>query len=299
MSILDKGNELTNLRYVLNASLPSIYRTSLKYNLFRVTFPDEVLENTFGYVFFTKPDLNIFENGEVVSGIANRHEFSQLLQTDLQLFRNLQSSEGGGPFIFPLCNKATNFTPNDEIIKTRQSAETANDWKIMYGHRINDSRAANTMDISFTDDRNLNVYKTIKIWTNYINLVGLGEISPKHERIAARELDYAGSVYYFLTDETAENIIYYSKLIGVFPLNIPSSVLGWELGNSKKIEYSISFQYSFKDESPLVIRDFNKIVSSTSGGVDLLNVVGGPRTTWVGGAYIENNNGKLKLKFTE
>ena len=266
-------------------------------NLFRVSYPDEVLENSFGYVFFSKPDLYLLDGNTINNQIRSRPEFMTLIQTHPQLFANLQSSAGYGPFILPLCNKCTSFNPTDEVIKTRNSAETANDWKVVYAHRINDSRAANTIDLSFTDDRNLNVYNTIKIWINYMHLVTVGELSPKHEMVSTRTLDYAGAIYFFLTDETATNIIYYCKLIGAFPLNIPSSNFAWELGNFKKLEYTISFQYFKKDETPLVIRDFNKLGSGSNGSANLLNSAGGSRVTWYNGVYIENNNGKLQLKF--
>ena len=293
---------MDEIRYLHNMRSPSIYRTTLAFNRFRINFPENMLENSIGYVFFTKPDLNIFARysnaGTLNKDFSSRVEFNDLLKTDPELFRNLQVNQGNGPFIYPLTNAVKNFTTKDEIIKTRDSVETANDWKVVYGHRINDSRASDTVDLTFQDDRNLTVYKTLKIWVNYISLVTLGEISPHSENRRKRILDYAGSIYYFLTDETGTNILYWCKLIGTFPLNIPSSTMGWDLGSFKQLEYNVSFQYSMKDESPLVIADFNKICdANTSTHIPTVTEKGIAPTTWAQSVFIETVNNKYKLRF--
>lgn len=302
-SIMDDNIQLKNLRYAHNMELTSIYRTCLAFNRFKIVFPGQQLENSIGYVFFTKPDLNLFarySNGATINTeIANRYEFVDLLKTDPELFRCLQDNQGGGPFIYPLCNAVQNFPTKDEIIKTRESVETANDWKVMYAHRINDSRASDSVDLTFLDDRNLTVYKTLKIWVNYMNLISIGLIKPHPDNRRDKILDYASSIYYFLTDETGTNIIYYCKLVGTFPLNIPSSAMGWDKGSSKQLEYNVTFQYSMKDESPLVIRDFNNIVGAYSSYVPTVTDLGIAPSTWVKGVYVEEINGKLKLRFAQ
>ena len=281
-------------------------------NRFRVKFPGELFDGNFGYVFFTKPQLNIFKEGsfgkEVISKVAQLPEFNLLLNTHPDLFINLQSGQGNGNFILPLTNAVRNFPTKDEIIKTREGTETANDWKVVYGHRKNDSRAADTIDLSFLDDRNLNVFNTIKIWVNYIHYITIGEIEPslinKHNRI----VDYMGSIYYFLTDETATNIVYWCKLVGVFPLNVPSSAYSWEIGNlNVQKEYSVSFQYFCKDESPSVITDFNNICG-TKYRYDQFSELydksdGLPPKTWCKGVNIythDTTEGRqYKLRFVE
>lgn len=296
-------NKLKELRLLHNTRLPNEIQNSLGFNMFKVAFPEEELSNGFGFVFFTKPDLNIFNvsSGTNVSNtsIKERPEFSNTIKSKPYLYNELQMNQSNGPFIYTLSNTVRNFPITDEIIKTRDSAETFNDWRVVYGHRINDSRTANTIDLTFRDNRSLDVYDTIRIWVNYIDLVTKGIIEPTEYNKRKRILDYAGSIYYIFTDETMINIKYFCKLIGTFPLNIPSSNFSWDAGNFRSLEYSVTFQYSFKDERISVIKDFNKICGSDrSRYIPLLTNEGIAPSTWATNVFIEETaDNKFKLRF--
>lgn len=303
-------DQLEYAKYLHNTDLDNPKLECLALNRFRLRFPTEVLENSYGYIFFTRPELNLLNSdGSPLSQTKNIVEFYDLLQSDLTLFKSLQSNitikeNNYSPlnFIAPLCNNARNFNTKDEIIKTRESAQTANDWRIIYGHRINDSRAADTVDITFSDNRNLSVYKLMKIWVNYINIITTSNrLKPRDYNRKNRILDYASSIYYFLTSEDGESIIYYCKLIGTFPTNIPSSTFSWDFGSHKAPEYSITFQYSMKDESPLVLKDFNKITSEPKSYLGVRNYENYyHESTWCKGARVVSDGagkGTYKLKF--
>ena len=74
-----------------------------------------------------------------------------------------------------------------------------------------------------------------------------------------RELDYAISIYYFLTKTTGEDILYWCKYTGCFPTNIPSSNFADSVNETiKQPTYTISFNYSKKDDyNPLHVAEFN------------------------------------------
>ena len=303
MAIIDDF-DLKNIRELHNITADK-NQTRFAFNRFKVRYPDDVIEEMFGYVFFTRPQLHLFQQysdgKKINSDLESVFEYADLLYTHLDLFRLLQDDQGKGNFIYPLCNMVRNFPVNDTIIKTRSSAETANDWKIEYGHRKNESLSANTVDLSFCDNRNLDVYNLIKIWVTYIDGVSVGRISPYRTNIVNRILDYAGSIYFFLTSEDAATIKYYCKLIGVFPINIPNSVFTWELGNLKPLDfYNITFHYSSKDESPAVIKDFNRICGHGSSSTYIPNITnyGIAPNTWCNGAFIQTIDHKHKLRFT-
>ena len=292
--------DLHNITSPISASNKS--RNSISINRFRVRYPGEMLDNAFGYVFFTKPELNIFEDGsygtKVNSEIASIPDFNLLLRTDPELFVNLQANQGYGNFILPLTNMVRNFPTKDVVIKTRESAETADDWKVIYASRKNDSISSDTVDLSFLDDRNLTTYKTLKIWVEYMHNVSVGNIKPKKKHIRKRCLDYACSIYFFLTDETATNIKYWCKLIGAFPTNIPSSAFSWEIGNFKQTEYSVTFQYFAKDESPNVLTDFNKVSEASGTFRQTWTDQGIAPTTWSDGVFIETGTDNIpRLRF--
>ncbi|MEI2419218.1 hypothetical protein V6O07_03010, partial [Arthrospira platensis SPKY2] len=173
----------------------------------------------------------------------------------------------GGQFINPITNFADNMEVPDIQMKTRVSAETSINWKVQYGFRTTDSKAASTFSISYSDDRNLTIYKLHQIWVNYMNAVAMGHMSPKREYIAKRILDYAVSAYYFLVAEDGETIIYYAKYTGVFPTNVPDSAYSWQKGDeSKERTFQIQYQYSFYDPmNPLIIKEFNKVTGGPKG----------------------------------
>jgi len=271
-------------------------------NRFKLRYPDFELENTQGHVFFTRPDLNIFEEGPgtISKQIINRYEFVDRLEFDIELFKFLKNGQGGS-FINPISNYVENFDLSDEIIKTREESETTNDWKIMYGGRQNESLAANTITLNYRDDRNLTIYKLHYIWLEYIHLISLGIIKPMPHNRIKKILDYAASVYFFLTAEDGETIIFYSKYTGVFPMNKPSSALSWAKGSHRPPNYSIQYQYSFKkDMDPLAIKDFNNISGYVKGsGYTPVydKSLGLMAKTWASNAFVEKVGRGYKLRY--
>ena len=107
----------------------------------------------------------------------------------------------------------------------------------------------------------LSIYKMIKMWCEYIDAVWRGEAAPKSEYIRLHVIDYAISIYYFLTDNTGENIIFWSKYTGCFPTSVPSSTFSDKLGDMiSNPSYNISFAYSRKDDcNPIHLAEFNQM----------------------------------------
>lgn len=293
--------DVTTMNQYHNIYANNLDRNITKLNRFHMAFPDAQIDGMIGHIFFTKPDLHLFDTSKSLSvpreEIQNIAEFHDLLNFNLSIFPTLQDSASGKPLINQLCNMVKNFTQKDRIIKTRDSAETANDWKVVYGHRINDSKASDTIDFTFSDDRNLIVYKTLNLWVNYISLIGLGYITPSDSNRSNRILDYASSIYFFLTSEDGETILQYVKLIGAFPTNIPDSSFSFEFGTQKQIEYNVTFQYSIKDTSPLVIKDFNNLFSAPESYLSPVNDMGTADITWCSGVHIEEHDKCYKLKY--
>lgn len=241
----------------------SIARNMIKLNRFRIRHPDHELEKLYGYVFFTRPDINLIKDDgmNITDECFKLPMISDIYNSrDIELIRNLKIS-AGGVFVNPITNFAESLEFSDTILKTRVSAETSTDWKITFGGRLNESRASNTFNIQYHDDRNLTVYKLHQVWIEYINAATMGRVKPKREHILKRVIDYACSAYMFLVAEDGVTIKYYGKYIGVFPTNLPDSVFNWNEGDSyKKLDLTIQYQYSFFDPmNPIIINEFNRI----------------------------------------
>ena len=273
------------------------------FNRYRLIHPDSVLGNTKGYIFFTRPDLNIG---------------NEITQTDIgALFFNMtsQHSEVVGNLIdegdsrlsehrlMPiLSNRCTGIDIQDEQLETKEVNETLTGWKLNYAGNLIKSKSANSVTTSFIDDERLSIYLLFKLWCEYISAVSRGIVSPKSSNVRRRVLDYAISIHYFLTASDGESLIFWTKYTGCIPTNIPSSNFSDNYADPIKLpKYSINWQYAFKkDYDPFSLAEFNYLCRSNFQYVPVYSSeLGRSGSTIVGCPYIDTNTaGELfKIKF--
>lgn len=278
-----------------NAITPGGMRNAMKFNRFRIRYPDHELETVDGRVFFTRPDLNLLnKDGTALTDEAkNMPELRDLFASrDIEVIRNLKIDAGNTPFIPIISSFADSFDIPDTSLKTRTSSETSTEYKIVMGGRNCESKGAGTFNIKYTDDRNLLVYKLHKVWLDYIDAVSFGIIKPKRDYILKAILDYAVSAYCFLLAEDGETIVYYAKYTGVFPSMNQDSLFSWDTNDKvKKLDMTIQYQYSFVEQmNPLIIKDFNSISQPPMPG-EKLNIYNADSctigSTWAGHVAIE------------
>lgn len=240
--------------------MPELFKN---FNRFKVTFPDYHLHKTFAYVFFTRPDLNIVNKNKTMTSPASSDELYNYIWANnkdiiLSLTQFFDSSHQFNTF---LSNVAGSFEVSDEFIKPAEHGETFTGNKIQYGKSDIESRAAGEFSVKYIDDANLSIYKMHKIWVDYISKVYRGEFYPRIDYMLQKVLDYACSAYYFLCGPDGETILFWSKYIGVFPTNIPSSTLSWSRDSVlSKPEMSINYSYSFKEDfDPIALVEFNEL----------------------------------------
>lgn len=292
--------DIQRMKRELNIDEPheSYYTSYL--NRYHRRYPEHELENAIPHVFFTKPHCNFFKEGSTsyTDEILKSYQLSRCIK-DKDAMTCLQENSGEGIFIYPFTSEFKNFEVDDRVIKTRESAETANDAKIIYGHRMTDSMGPGNLNMRFSDTRSQKVFHILEGWTTYIDLITRGFLSPTQSQRDNKELIYAGSMYYFLTSEDGTTIIYYHKKIGIFPLNVPDSAYSYD-GEFKPLDYNIQFQYSASDYSPAVISDFNNITKQyrSLGNKEHFKANGAQNSTWCSGAFIEETSkGELKLRY--
>ena len=209
-----------------------------------------------------------------------------------------------------LSNFSNSFSLNDEFIENNTYGTTFTGYKIAYGKNNISSKTAGNFTITYSDDRNFHIYQLHRLWVEYINGVFRGTIVPLVADVFNKILDYTSAVYYILTAEDGETIIFWSKYYGVFPTTIPAGQYSWAAGNIiTNPTIDIEYQYSFKEDfNPYTINEFNYNSRVESNGTKYvpvfdrkLNQVG---TTWVGAPFIELHKGdggiyEYKLRFRE
>ena len=252
--------------------------TFKKFNRFRVPTPNNELTNTRGHIFFTRPDMNLAMDKSTSAGSGIRTRVTSSAHSAPFMYNMLKShsvlssymmgdSAGGGDNMVPiLTHCCTGIDISDEILETVEAHESFTGWKVIYGKSNVKSRTAGTMNIAFTDDNMLSIYKILKIWTEYISAVYRGETTPKDMYADYHILDYAISIYYFLCKENDEDILFWSKYTGCFPTAAPASNFSDTI--DKHIErpsYSVPFSFAKKDDyNPIDIYEFNQLTNGTS-----------------------------------
>ena len=262
-------NNLSIVEKNLNIVMTSGGLTTLKrnminnFNKYMLDFPDLELTKSFSHVFFTRPDLNLYEsNGmKLLPKVSNDPVYYYLDANNRPLLRTL--TEGFSPnhdFNPFLSNMARSFETTDEMIEVLEHGETFTGFKVKYGKHNIRSKTAGSFSITYRDDKDFNVYKLHKAWVDYISKVYRGELVPKNVYIRDRILDYACTVYYFICGSDGETILYWAKYTGVFPTNTPSGASAWSNRSTpvRLPEFNINYEYAWKEDfNPLALAEFN------------------------------------------
>ena len=318
----DKKNytDMEEIRRSVNLDLMNpqqLFRQYTKYyNRYKIQNPNDALTKAFGHVFFVRPDCNIYADGStganasptLADNLKNLSEYYYALQHAPELLRELTQGKAGydHEFMMFLSNKAKSFETSDEYVEDESYGDALTGHKVAYGKNNIKSKAAGEISIKYTDDKYLHIYHLHKLWTDYISHVYRGKVWPDINYVKNKILDYPTCLYYILTAEDGETIIFWSKYYGVFPTKTPSSNLMFD--DSQRIsnpEYTISYKYSWKEDfNPLSLVEFNthgwnrdwRYVNTYQ------NSVLGTGYTWAGTPFIETfrgnrNDGNLPYTF--
>lgn len=294
---------VSKLHHTLNVTLDSKNVTTQfnklvsYYNRFKVPTVNDALTRGFAHVFFVRPDCNIMNDAGtgLNKQFKNKSNFHYTWKSSPNLIKQLVAdSDSSHDFSLFLSNKAASFSLSDEYINSDTYGRTYTGYKIAFGRHNIESKSSGNFTVTFQDDRNLHVYQMNKLWVDYISAVYRGECAPKTEYIRNRVLDYASAVYYIVTAEDGETIIFWSKYYGVFPTTIPSTQFAWGSGSPityEQTKFDIQYAYSFKEDfNPVSLVEFNfnaKVKKNKTYEPTFNANYGHVGTTWVGAPYIE------------
>jgi hypothetical protein len=188
---------------------------------------------------------------------------TNMLKCHPVLTKFLMGKDGRGnhnmiPILSHCC---TGLDISDELIETVEAHESYTGWKVIYGKSNIKSRTAGTINVAFTDDNMLSIYKILKIWIEYISAVYRGEASPFRVYADTHVLDYAISIYYFLCKENDEDILFWCKYTGCFPTAAPASNFSDTIDKQiARPSYTVPFSFAKKDDyNPIDIYEFNQL----------------------------------------
>ena len=284
-----KTSDLSNTNdfgYVLQAN--NIYnRNDIKwydrYSRFGVIDPYNSVTTTKEYLFFTKPDLHIYEPGtETLNSELANYPFWQDLNNrypkvieQLQMSRYSPGTSAQNVFMTLLSNAVKNSLDLPGI-----SANTIDTATNIYGTSINYRGDGYTEDenvtftLEFEDTKYLEVYHLLKAYEEYERLKKQGIISPPNVGKAKvsksgyaytnyhkyRELHDQFGVYKFVVGEDFETLIYWAYIYGVYFKSVPRDAFS-DLKVDGGLRYSVEFGgWLVDDMNPDILLNFNKLI---------------------------------------
>lgn len=312
-------NDILKIKKNLNA--PSAYNrlqlaklTNTKFNRYKIEYGDYRLKPTIGYVVFTRPDLNLFdEDKKLLPQIANDPQLYYIWRNNPTTMKQLTLDWANGHKFIPLLtNQVTALDVLDETVDTMETGETFSGFKMQYAKNSIRSLTSGSISVKFPETADLAITHMFQTWCSYESGVYRGSLIPKDDYCMYKILDYACNIYYFLMD-TDMTIKFWSVYYGAFPTNVNKSIFSFDLGSDSGMsDVNVSFAYFHKlDMDTRSLVDFNNISGGVTTGLAYkLNTskdicLGGGGDTWSGAPFIEavkTSNGittvdEFKLRF--
>lgn len=238
------------------------------------------------YLFFTKPDMNIFDGDSLNSQIFENSNIYGLLHNNIEAgvaastyFQELASSGyvntladlcysykgiDNCPFVRILSNrKISNMDIPDISVTELETAQNMYGTKMFYPTTSRKSDEEAEFSIDFEDTQFLEVYHFFKAYDIYRQLKWAGLVMPKSSQINNKILADHMSIYKFIVDNDGETILYYAKATGVYPKTISRSSFS-EVQEKGQLKITVNFKLSgwFEDMDPLILSDFNRLVAN-------------------------------------
>ena len=287
----DKNNTLiendAEIRALMAAhGIQNKRENNLMYNKFsriHAIDPYNAMTVTREYIFFTKPDLHLFnlKNGKIATSLSNYAFFQdaidrykivcEQLQSSITKISNTETRNRNCPFITLLSNTVTSELELPDIEAENELETGANVFgtKISYRGNSYPSDQEHTFSLEFEDTKYLEVYMFFKIWDEYCRYKNLGliELNPSDSSDDARWIDYTWrkilhdqiAVYKFVVGEDGSTLTYWAKYTGVYPTNVPRSALS-NMNNSDGQKLTVNFKAQFvRDMDPVILGDFNTV----------------------------------------
>lgn len=246
-----------------------------KINRFGFIDPYYTDSSTIEYVFFTKPDLNLF-NAEVNSfyttcelndNVAHIPFFAYNAKTHkdamLQLQYSIKDVHGENyPFMCLLTN-SMNSSLDLPGISSDANESTVNTHGVSLQYRGHSMKSNNGYDFSIgvNDTTTLDIYHMVKTYDEFIKAAKLNHVEVQKNYILNNIFWDQFSIYKFLVWKgDGETILYFAKFTGVFFTDVPRGEFGDPGVDGFK--YSLGLHAQFvHDMDPLIIDDFNRLTN--------------------------------------
>ncbi len=231
--------------------------------------PNNWMGFTKEFIFFTTPDLQLFNGATLNPSIANNSLIVEASKRYNDVLQSLSYSACGRPFVNLLSNyKRSNVDLPD--ITTASDYETSKNIlgsSIFYRGTSYESDENHEFSVEFEDTKYLEVYMWFRLFDEYERMKHYGLVDFVDDRyLNGKIIHDQMAMYKFIVGEDGESIIHYSKFIGVYPKNVPRSTFS-DLPADGNVKFTINFKAAYvEDMDPNIILDFNEIAKKIPAG---------------------------------
>lgn len=237
-----------------------------RFYLFPRNDPYRMLGTTREYVFFTKPDLHIFNNGDVGTlndDIVNDPFFKDLHDRGYNktILKDLQYSTDG--YMVPFITILSNYKTSNLELQSINSEDMESPIN-MYGTRLSYRNSSYRSDeyvdfsIEFKDNRYLDCYLWFKAYDAYERKKAEGRITPVHEEyIWNKIISDQMTIFKFVVGEDGETLVHWSCIWGCYPKSVPRETFS-DLPADGQLRFTVNWHGSFQDDmDPVILSHFN------------------------------------------
>lgn len=264
--------------------------------------PYNAINKTKEYVFFTKPDLNLVENGSLLKQITDPF-IQYTFKTYPKVIEQLRCING---VLSPILSNRISEPLDIPSINLKEIETNKNRFgtSVEYTSHYFDSDENSTFTVEFIDDKYLTIYKIFRVWAAYSNLKSIGVIPTQEKYIKSREIYDQISIYKIITLWNGVDILYFGKYTGCGLRSINRDTFSSVDGT---VNISVGFKsFCYRDMDPSILLELNNLVGeSLSGGISakkmpLTNRNGMFDGSWAAAPYFDvsgKKNGTCKLRW--
>ena len=271
------------------------------YNRTRIPIADQEWRKGFRYIFFTRPECYLmFREGNNM-GLCNQafydEDFSSAFTRLPHILKLLSPWYVTGSY--PTVESQINAVVNEDKID-------GSNWNFLFSNRVQgmsvaptsmtvqedigksiegytitpaqfvDSRQGSTIDLTFTDTKNLEVFEMARLWMLYMYKRQKGIFLPPYNGYARdnsfkinneklqgpltgkqftrmhpydRALEYCCSLYDIITNETGTKILYWCKYYGLYPVSATPTLDNSNNEAITSVNTTVSFKYHYRLEN--------------------------------------------------
>lgn len=226
------------------------------------------------YVFFTRPDLHLFQDidssNKLNEELVRLPLFEDYFERYPHIFEMLQSSckSNRSPFINILTNTISDPVQLPDL-QARLIETGANTYgtKIHYRGTSHPSDEDVNFSTVFTDNRYMEVFTLFKLFDEYEKQKNLGYITPRTSAYVVNKILYDQiSIFKIVVAEDGESVLYFAKWTGCLPMNVPTDSLSDMANINGNLNLSINWHAAFFDDMDKeILQDFNAVVLNHVG----------------------------------